>query len=777
MKTIRRVAVLGAGTMGARIAAHFANAGIPAYLFDIVLPGKPDRNAAAQNGLQTALKAKPAAFFKDSLAGLVTPGNFDDDLPKIKDCDWVIEAVTEDLGIKRSLWSRVEAVRKPGTIVSTNTSGIPLHSIAESFSDEMRQHFCGTHFFNPPRYLHLLELIPGPGTQPEILSYLREFGDRRLGKGVVDCKDTPNFIGNRIGSFVGGTVQKLTVEDDYTIEEVDALTGTLIGLPRSGSYRLLDIVGLDIWAHVSRNLYEGVPDDPWRDRFLMQPFLQTLIERKWIGDKTGQGLYKKVDTDGKREFWAIDWKTGEYRPPSKPRFPSIEGAKMQEDLKARLQLLVALPDRAGSFLWKMFRDTMIYSAAMIPEISDRVVEIDRAMKWGYANTLGPFELWDALGFVPTAKRIENEGIELPPLVQKMLSSGAGSFYKAADENGQPRNCYFDLMGGGFRVLEDRPGITSIADTRRARGVVKKNAGASLVDIGDGVLLCEFHSKMNALGDDIISMIQQGIAETEKNFVAMVIGNQGENFSVGANLMLVLLAAQEGEWDELNLAISRFQKGSMAIKYAPKPVVVAPFGYTFGGGCEVALHGARVQASAEAYMGLVEVGVGVIPAGGGCKELIARGIEPRKAFEMIGMAKVSTSAAEAREMGLLRDGDQISMNPERLIGDAKTLALSLAPTYAPGAPRTDIKVGGDDTYALLKTGLYMMRQGDYISDYDAVVGDKLAYVLSGGKASGETLVSEQYLLDLEREAFLSLCGRRETQQRISHMLKTGKPLRN
>jgi 3-hydroxyacyl-CoA dehydrogenase len=777
MKTIRRVAVLGAGTMGARIAAHFANAGIPAYLFDIVLPGKPDRNAAAQNGLQTALKAKPAAFFKDSLAGLVTPGNFDDDLPKIKDCDWVIEAVTEDLGIKRSLWSRVEAVRKPGTIVSTNTSGIPLHSIAESFSDEMRQHFCGTHFFNPPRYLHLLELIPGPGTQPEILSYLREFGDRRLGKGVVDCKDTPNFIGNRIGSFVGGTVQKLTVEDDYTIEEVDALTGTLIGLPRSGSYRLLDIVGLDIWAHVSRNLYEGVPDDPWRDRFLMQPFLQTLIERKWIGDKTGQGLYKKVDTDGKREFWAIDWKTGEYRPPSKPRFPSIEGAKMQEDLKARLQLLVALPDRAGSFLWKMFRDTMIYSAAMIPEISDRVVEIDRAMKWGYANTLGPFELWDALGFVPTAKRIENEGIELPPLVQKMLSSGAGSFYKAADENGQPRNCYFDLVGSGFRVLEDRPGIISIADTRRARGVVKKNAGASLVDIGDGVLLCEFHSKMNALGDDIISMIQQGIAETEKNFVAMVIGNQGENFSVGANLMLVLLAAQEGEWDELNLAISRFQKGSMAIKYAPKPVVVAPFGYTFGGGCEVALHGARVQASAEAYMGLVEVGVGVIPAGGGCKELIARGIEPRKAFEMIGMAKVSTSAAEAREMGLLRDGDQISMNPERLIGDAKTLALSLAPTYAPGAPRTDIKVGGDDTYALLKTGLYMMRQGDYISDYDAVVGDKLAYVLSGGKASGETLVSEQYLLDLEREAFLSLCGRRETQQRISHMLKTGKPLRN
>ena len=528
---------------------------------------------------------------------------------------------------------------------------------------------------------------------------------------------------------------------------------------------------------MSRNLYEGVPGDPWRERFKLQPFLQILLENRWLGDKTGQGCYKKVDKDGKKEFWAIDWKTVDYLPPSKPRFPSVEAARLQEDLPQRLRTLVASSDRAGQFLWKMFRDTLLYSAAKIPEISDRVVEIDRAMKWGYANTLGPFELWDALGFEPTARRMEKEGSSLPPAVEKMLSTGATSFYQAADENKTPRTSYFDLVHDSYRILEDRPGVIDLAETKRARGVVKKNSGASLIDIGDGVLLCEFHSKMNAIGDDVIAMINHGIAETEKNFAAMVIGNQGENFSVGANLMLVLLAAQEGEWEELSHAISRFQKCSMNIKYAAKPVVAAPFGFAFGGGCEITLHAARVQASAETYIGLVEAGVGLIPGGGGCKELLARGIEPRKAFEMIGMAKVATSAVEARDMGLLREGDGISMNPERLIGDSKALALSLVPSYLPGSPRADIKVGGQDTFALLKAGVWTMRQGDYISDYDAFIGEKLAYVLSGGTATGETLVSEQYLLDLEREAFLSLCGRRETQQRISHMLKTGKPLRN
>ena len=777
MKTIRRVAVLGAGTMGARIAAHFANAGVPAYLFDIVLPDQKSRNAAAESGLTAAMKAKPAAFFKDSLSALITAGNLDDDLPKLKECDWIIEAVTEDLTIKKALWAKVETVRKPGTVVSTNTSGIPLHSISADFAVETRRHFCGTHFFNPPRYLHLVELIPGQDTDPEVLVGLRAFCERRLGKGVVECKDTPNFIGNRIGSFVGGTVQKLTVEDDYTIEEVDALTGNLIGLPKSGSYRLLDIVGLDIWAHVSRNLYEGVPADPWRERFQLQPFLQTLLERRWLGDKTGQGCYKKVEKDGKKEFWAIDWKTVEYRPPTKPRFPSVDAARLQEDLPQRLRMLVESTDRAGQFLWKMFRDTLLYSAAMFPEISDRIVEIDRAMKWGYANTLGPFELWDALGFESTARRMQKEGCSLPHSVEKMLSGGVTSFYQAADEHQTPRTSYFDLVRSSYRTLEDRPGVIVLPETKRARGVVKKNSGASLIDIGDGVLLCEFHSKMNAIGDDVIAMINHGIAETEKNFEAMVIGNQGENFSVGANLMLVFLAAQEGEWEELNHAICRFQKCTMNIKYASKPVVVAPFGYAFGGGCEITLHGARVQASAETYIGLVEVGVGLIPGGGGCKELVTRGIEPRRAFEIVGMAKVATSASEARDMGLLREGDGVSMNPERLIGDAKALALSLTPSYSPGSPRNDVKVGGQDTFALLKAGVWTMRQGDYISDYDAVIGEKLAYVLSGGLASGETLVSEQYLLDLEREAFLSLCGRRETQQRISHMLKTGKPLRN
>lgn len=763
--------------MGSRIAAHFANAGIPAYLLDIVLPGKPDRSAAARKGLETAIKSKPAPFFASHRASLVTPGNFEDDLPRIKECDWVIEAVTEDLDIKRALWTRVAAAAKPGAVLSTNTSGIRLSAISEGFPEDFRRRFCGTHFFNPPRYLHLVELIPGAETDPEILEFLRIFCDHRLGKGVVDCKDTPNFIGNRIGSFVGGTVHKLTVEDDYTIEEVDALTGNLIGLPRSGSYRLLDIVGLDIWAHVSRNLYEGVPHDPWRERFVLQPFLRTMLERGWLGDKTGQGCYKKVEKDGKREFWPIDWKTVEYRPPSRPKFASVEGAKVQEDLKERLKLLVAAEDRTGQFLWKMFRDTFLYSAAMIPEISDRVLEIDRAMKWGYANTLGPFELWDALGFEATARRIEKEGFALPESVQRMLSGGAQSFYRSADEGRHPRTAFFDLIHSDYGILEERPGIVNLADVKRARGVVKKNAGASLIDIGDGVLLCEFHSKMNAVGDDIVGMVLQGIDETARNFRAMVVGNQGENFSVGANLMLVLLAAQEGEWDELNHAIARFQKCSMAIKYAPKPVVVAPFGYTFGGACEFTLHATRVQASAETYIGLVEVGVGLIPAGGGCKELLARGMEARKAFGMIGMAKVATSAVEARDMGILRESDQISMNPERLIGDAKALALALAPDYSAGYPREDIKVGGENTYALLKTGVWMMRQGDYISDYDAVIGDKLAYVLAGGRASTETLVSEQYLLDLEREAFLSLCGQRKTLERISNMLKTGKPLRN
>jgi 3-hydroxyacyl-CoA dehydrogenase len=763
--------------MGSRIAGHFANAGIPALSLDIVLPGNPNRSAAALAGIENAARQKPTAFFTADAAKLITAGNLEDNLKDIRRCDWVIEAVTENLDIKRELMAKVSILRTPGTIISSNTSGIPLKAISEGFDSEFRQHFLGTHFFNPPRYLHLLEVIPGAETLPEVLGTVREFGDRQLGKGVVLCKDTPNFIANRIGTFFGSTIHKIAVEEDYTVEEVDALTGPAIGLPKSASYRLLDIVGLDVWAFVTRNLHEMAPHDPWRDRFVLQPFLAEMVKRGWLGEKRGQGLYKSVGKGADKEIWAIDWKTLEYHPMQKARFASLDAAKNAEDLGERLRMLVSAPDRVGSFLWKLFSDLFLYSASVVPEISDRVVEIDRAMRWGYANKLGPFEVWDALGFEATARRIESEGRALPENVQRMLSSGAKSFYRPADRDGTPHTEYFDLCLAGYGEIDERPGILTLADVKRARGVVKKNAGASLVDIGDGVLCLEFHSKMNSIGGDQVAMIHAGIEETTRNFQAMVIANEGENFSVGANLMLVLLAAQEGEWDELNAAVHAFQQANMALKYAPKPVVAAPFGMTLGGGCEIALHAARMQASAELYIGMVETGVGVIPGGGGCKEAILRLGDAKRAFELIGYGKVSSSAEEARHLGLLRDGDAVSMNRERLIADAKAQALTVAENYAPGVPRRDIKVGGDSTYALLKIGLYMARQGNYITEYDTVVGEKLAYVLSGGRSTGEQTVSEQYLLDLEREAFLSLCGRPETQQRMQHMLKTGKPLRN
>jgi 3-hydroxyacyl-CoA dehydrogenase len=761
--------------MGARIAAHFANAGIPALLLDVVVPNLPKRNAAALAGIESAMKQRPGGFFSPHTASLVTPGNFEDNLRDLAACDWIVEAVIENLEIKRDLLRKVAEVRRPGTILSTNTSGIPLAQISEGFASEFRQHFLGTHFFNPPRYLHLMEMIPGADTLPEILEFVADFSERHLGKGVVLCKDTPNFIANRIGSFFGATIHKLTVEGDYTIEEVDALTGPLIGLPRSASYRLMDIVGIDVWAHVTRNLYAAVPHDPWRERFALPQMMERMIERGWLGEKRGQGFFKRVGRE--KEIHAIDWKTLEYHPARKATWPSVEAAKNIENLPQRLRALVAGNDRAGTFLWNLFSDLFLYSAAMVPEISDRIVEIDRAMRWGYANALGPFELWDALGVEETVNRIGSESRSVPANVERMLTSGAPAFYRAADREGMPHTSYFDLNATLHRELEPRPGVLVLSETKRARGVVKKNSGASLIDIGEGVLCVEFHSKMNSIGDDLVSMIQAGIEETSKNFQAMIIANQGENFSVGANLMLVLLGAQEGEWDELNQAVNRFQQANMAIKCAPKPVVAAPFGMTLGGGCEIALHAARVQASAETYMGQVETGVGLVPAGGGCKELLIRTGDAKKAFELIGYGKVSTSAEEARDLGLLRPQDQISMNPERLVTDAKALALSLAPNYVRGVPRQDIPVGGESEYALLKIGIYLAREGQYITDYDTVVGEKLAYVLSGGKLTGSQTVSEQYLLDLEREAFLSLCGQKKTQERMQGMLKTGKPVRN
>jgi 3-hydroxyacyl-CoA dehydrogenase len=777
MRTIRRVAVLGAGTMGSRIAAHFANAGVPSLLLDIVLPRERSRSAAAQKGIENALKQRPGGFFTEDKVSLIRPGNFEDDLGALADCDWIIEAIVESLEPKRDLWRKVETIRKPDAIISTNTSGIPLANISAGFSSEFRRHFLGTHFFNPPRYLHLMELIPGQETDPDILTAVEEFAERRLGKGVVRTKDTPNFIANRIGSFFGGTIAKTMVEEDFTIEEVDALTGPLSGLPNSASFRLLDIVGLDVWAFVGTNLYNLVPNDPWRDRFLPLDFEKKMIERNWLGEKTGQGFFKRVGKGDDREILALDWKTLEYHPAQKPRFPSVEVARNIEDLGERLRTLLRSNDRAGNFLWKVFSDLFLYSAEMIPEISDRIVEIDRAMRWGYANKLGPFELWDTIGFVDVITRLETERRMLPSAVKDALARGVISLYRHEDRDNQPRTLYFDFHNKDYRPIESRPGIIALSDLKRAHGVLQQNSGASLIDLGDGVLCVEFHSKMNSLGEDNIGMLYTGLEETNRNFDAMVIANEGENFSVGANLMMVLLAAQESEWDELNRAIHRFQQVNMALKYAPKPVVSAPFARSLGGGCEIVLHSRRAQASAETYIGLVEVGVGLIPGGGGCKELLVRLKDPRKVFELIGYAKVSSSAEDAKKLGLLDRNDCISMNPERLIGDAKALALSLVPGYVPGAPRTDIKVAGESGYAMLKLGAWSARQGHYISDHDVTIAEKLGNVLTGGRLTGEQTVSEQYLLDLEREAFLSLCGLPKTQERIQVMLKTGKPLRN
>ncbi|HEY4364701.1 MAG TPA: 3-hydroxyacyl-CoA dehydrogenase NAD-binding domain-containing protein [Bryobacteraceae bacterium] len=755
MRTISRVAVLGSGTMGSRIAAHFANAGIPSLLLDLTAE-------LARKGIEGAVTQRPGGFFVEQARALVTVGSFDADLARVAECDWVIEAVTENLAIKRELWGRVEKLAKHDAILSTNTSGIPLRQIAEGFSHEFRLRFCGTHFFNPPRYLHLLEVIPGPETDPAVLEFVSRFGERRLGKGIVLCKDTPNFIGNRVGFFLLGTIAKIAVEDEYSVEEVDALTGSLIGLPNSATFRLLDIVGLDVAGFVGDNLYALVPEDPWRERYLLPEFHKQMVGRGWLGEKSGQGYFKRVGKE--REIHALDLKTLEYHPAAKPKFPAVEAAKGLRELPERLRTLVAGSDRAGTFLWKVFRDYLVYSAEQVPGIADRIVEIDRAMRWGYGHKLGPFELWDALGFEDVCGRLEAEGRELPGNVSAMRRAGASSFY------GDGGRTYFDFASGAARAF-DTPGIV-LSQCARVAG----NPGASLVDVGDGVLCLEFHSKMNTLGEDQFRMIAAGLAETEKNFEALIIANQGDVFSAGANLALVLLSAQNGEFDELGEMIHRFQQMMLAIKYAKKPVVAAPFSRVLGGGAEVCLHSCAIQASAETYIGLVEVGVGVIPAAGGCKEMLLREADVMKIAERIGQAKVSSSAEEARSLGFLRTRDRVSMNPDLLIGDAKAFALELARDYV-APPQARVKVGGEAGFAMLKLGIWSYRQGGYISDYDVVVLEKLAGVLSGGRLTGEQMVPEQYVLDLEREAFLSLCGNAKTQERIQHTLKTGKPLRN
>lgn len=801
-RRMERAVVLGAGTMGARIAAHFANAGLPCVLLDIVAPGATnpaDRNKIVQAGLEAAKKSKPAAFFTASLAEKVSIGNFDDDLSRVAEADWIIEVVAENLEIKRRLLERVAQFRKPGSIVTTNTSGLPVHLIAEGMSDEFQRHWCGTHFFNPPRYLKLVEVIPGPQTSPEVIETLRDFCDRRLGKGVVLAKDTPNFIANRIGTFSMLNALRLLGDLDMTVEEVDACTGPAVGWPRSATFRTADLVGLDVLTHVIKNIYETAPDDESRERYKVPALLADMTKRGWLGDKTGQGFYKKTKGDGAKEILTLDVKTMEYRPKQKAKFASLEAAKGIEDTKERLRSLVGpilagqRGDKAQQFLWLALSETCLYASRRVPEIADSVAEVDRAMRWGFGWELGPFEIMDAIGVKEFAAQVQKEGRAVPSLLERVLAHGRRGFYESA----KGVTTVFDLSGTPGTV-SDPSGVIILKSQKEAGKQVERNSGASLIDLGDGVLCCEFHAKMNAIGADLISMVHKGLKRLETDFDAMVIANQAVNFSVGANLMLVLVGAQEQEWDELHMAVKQFQNVNLAIKYARKPVIVAPQGLALGGGCEVALHGARIQAAAESYMGLVEAGVGLIPGGGGTKEMMIRARERagtgddldlfhalRPIFETIAMAKVGTSAEENRDLGFLRREDGVSMNASRLVGDAKEAALGLvragwkplAAGWQEGAQTTQIKVLGESFLAAGKLAIHMMQRGGYATDYDGVVGRKLANILAGGALSAPQMVSEQYVLDLEREAFVSLLGEKKTQERIAFTLKTGKPLRN
>src|SRR5690349_12179125 len=803
-RSIEKAAVLGAGTMGARIAAHFANAGLPCALLDIVPPDlkpdapPPERNRIVAAGLEAARKSRPAAFFTGSLAGKISLGNFEDDLAVCAEADWIIEVVAENLEIKRKLLSRVAQFRKPGAIITTNTSGLPVHLIAEGMPAEFQQHWAGTHFFNPPRYLKLVEVIPGPATSPEILETLGDFCDRRLGKGVVIAKDTPNFIANRIGTFSMLNALRLMSTLGLTVEEVDACTGPAVGWPKSATFRTADIVGLDVLIHVVKNIYDSVANDESREIYKVPTLVEEMARRGWHGEKTGQGCYKRVE--GEKEILTLDVGAMDYRPRQKARFSSLEMGKAIEDTRERLRALVGplfegqKGDKAQQFLWGALSEMCLYAARRVPEISDRVEDVDRAMRWGFAWELGPFELIDALGAKPFAAQVQKEGRALPPLIEKLLASGRKGFY----ESEKGTTTVFDVATNDANQIESPAGVLFLKSLKEAGREIEKNSGASLVDLGDGVVCCEFHAKMNAIGADLIAMIHKGLKRLESDFDAMVIANQAVNFSVGANLMPVLVAAQEQEWDELHMAVKQFQNINLAIKYARNPVVAAPQGMALGGGCEVSLHAARIHAAAEAYIGLVETGVGLIPGGGGTKEMLIHANENAAGgedldlfhaltpiFETVAMAKVGASAEESRDLGYLRREDLYSMNSQRLVADAKESALSLyrsgwkpaAASWQEGAQTTQIKVLGDQFLSAAKLMIHMLVRGGYASEYDAVVARKLANIFAGGPLTSPQLVSEQYVLDLEREAFVSLCGEKLTQARIAHTLKTGKPLRN
>jgi 3-hydroxyacyl-CoA dehydrogenase len=756
---IRCAAVLGAGTMGSRIAAHLANAGIPVLLLD--LPG------LAAPALDALKKNKPAAFFDPAFAARVTPGDFENDLAKLSTVDWIIEAVTENLEIKQSLLRKITPHLKPDAVLTTNTSGLPVATIASVLPDNLRHRWFGTHFFNPPRYMRLVEVIPTPEADPAVVQAVSQFCDVHLGKDVVEAHDTPNFIANRIGTYMLMEAVRLMQSEDLTIEEVDALTGSALGFPRTGTFRLLDLVGLDVMAHVAKN-FASLRSESAGD-LAMPPFIITMLERKWLGDKTRQGFYKKTKDDkGNEVRLVLDWKALEYHPAQKPRFPLLDMAKNAERLPDRLKQMLAgyyNKDKAARFLWRLLTALWKYSAAALPEIADSAADVDRAMRAGFNWQMGPFQLWDAWGGTPPCPA----GLcdDLPRVECWYRNGGAEVFDPATD---------------AYKPVRHAEGVATIAAFRH--NVVKQNPGCSVLDLGDGVACIDLHSLKDAIGEDIVRMVTETLrpeSDLVRNFEAFVISGDGENFSVGANIMQLLMSAQEGEWDEIDLAIRAFQRMTASVKFCPRPVVVAPFGMCLGGGAEIGLHAARRQPHAELYMGLVECGVGLLPGGGGCKEMTIRAADEaalRRNFETVAMAKVSTSATEAFRFDLLSKGDCVTMNRQRLLLDAKRQARDMATAgYTAPLPRTDIPAFGENALATIKIGIHMMREGEYISDHDVKVATHLAHVMCGGAITPGTLVSEQYLLDLEREAFLKLCGEKKTQERIAYTLKTGKPLRN
>lgn len=783
-RAIRKVAVIGSGVMGSRIAAHFAGIGVQVLLLDI--PAKEgDRNKIVNDAFQAMLKSKPSAVYTKSVASLIKTGNTEDDLHRISDCDWIIEVVIERLDIKKQVFDNIEKHRKPGTLITSNTSGIPIHLMNEGRSEDFQQHFCGTHFFNPPRYLRLLEIIPAPNTKPEVVDFLMEYGSRHLGKQTVLCKDTPAFIANRVGVFGFMAVFKAMQELGLNVDEIDTLTGPVLGRPKSATFRTGDVVGLDTLVHVAKALPENAPNDEAKDIFKMPPFLEKMVENKWLGDKTGQGFYKKVKGEkGKSDILTLDLNTMEYGPKQKSKFATLETTKTIDDLKQRLKILYAGQDKAGEFYRKFHHLLFSYISHRIPEISDELYKIDDALKAGFGWEIGAFESWDALGAEKVLEKMKADGYKVADWVPEMLAKGFKSFYRT--ENGQRK--YYDSRTGTYQLI---PGTESLILLEHMdEKVVWKNAVCKLVDIGDDVVALSWSTKMNSIGGEVLEGVQKSIAIAEEKYKGLVIANSGANFSAGANVGLIFMFAAEQEYDELDFAVRQFQATTMRMRYSSVPVVVAPHGLTLGGGCEMCLHADAVQAAAESYIGLVEVGVGLIPGGGGTKEMAVRAAQRnikedievnylQQLFINVGTAKVSTSAHEAFENFVLQEGkDAISINLDRRVADAKRKVLTLWERgYTQPVQQTQVKVQGRGGLGGLMAGVHGMWRGNYISDYDKLIAEKLAHVMCGGDLTQVSYVSEQYLLDLEREAFLSLCGQRKTLERLQSILQTGKPLRN